>query len=186
MMNKAKFIPLVAFLMLGLSACSDQDNQTTNSAAEPVATSSQQPSEQSSSKAEADGVALADKKKDAEATCYSLAVKHSGYDPANPPAIPQTTVQTTQPSGPTGSRLRGALRGAVIADVVGGDSSDGAALGAIAAGTRERRQQASAQQQAQAAANQQQQAAINKQQAGQSAFNTARAACLEGKGYTAK
>ena len=41
-------------------------------------------------------------------------------------------------------------------------------------------------QQTQDEAAEQQQAAIAKQQAGQDAFNKARAACLEGRGYTVK
>jgi hypothetical protein len=52
-------------------------------------------------------------------------------------------------------------------------------VGAVAARGQSRRQNAAATQQAQ----QQQQSATQQQQAG---FNKARAACLEGKGYTVK
>jgi Ca2+:H+ antiporter len=67
----------------------------------------------------------------------------------------------------------------VVGEVVGGDAGTGAAVGAAAARGQSRRQNAAAGQQAQ----QQQQAATQQQQA---AFAKARAACLEGKGYTVK
>ena len=127
-----------------------------------------------------------EQQKQDEAACYSWAVDNSGYDPASPPSIPPATVQSSQPSGPTGARARGALRGAAIGEIADGDTGDAALAGAAMAGSRQRRQRRRANQQAQTAAAQQQQAATAKQQAGQDGFNKARAACLEGRGYTVK
>ena len=115
-----------------------------------------------------------------EAACRSWAIQQSGYDPAKPPpkqavATPPTTATGTTP----GAGLRGAARGAVVGEIVGGDAGTGAAVGAAAARGQSRRQNAAATQQAQ----QQQQAATQQQQA---AFGRARAACLEGRGYTVK
>jgi hypothetical protein len=115
-----------------------------------------------------------------EAACYTWAVQQSGFDPAKPPpqqaaAKPPTTATGTTP----GAGVRGAARGAVVGEVVGGDAGAGAAAGAAAARAQSRRQNAATAQQAQ----QQQQSATSQQQA---AFAKARAACLEGKGYTVK
>ena len=115
-----------------------------------------------------------------EAACYSWAVQQSGYDPSRPPPTqaapqPQTTATGTTP----GAGLRGAARGAIVGEVVGGDAGTGAAAGAVAARGQSRRQNAAAGQQAQ----QQQSAATQQQQA---SFGKARAACLEGRGYSVK
>ncbi len=121
-----------------------------------------------------------DQQKKDEAECYQWAVKQTGIDPSKPapqaaPAAPPTTATGTTP----GAGVRGAARGAVVGEVVGGDAGAGAAAGAAAARSQSRRQNAAQQQQATA---QQQQA-----QSGQQAtFAKARAACLEGKGYTVK
>src|SRR6187549_1057609 len=118
-------------------------------------------------------------KKD-EGECHVWAVQQSKYDPANPPqqtaaAKPPTTATGTKP----GAGVRGAARGAVVGEIVADDAGAGAAAGAVAARSHSRRQNAQAQNQAQ----QQQAAAV---QQGQAAFTNARAACLEGKGYTVK
>ncbi len=115
-----------------------------------------------------------------EAACYQWAVQQSGFDPAKPPppqaaAAPPTTATGTTP----GAGVRGAARGAVVGEIVGGDAGAGAAAGAAAARGQSRRQNAAAAGQAQ----QQQQAGTQQQQA---AFGKARAACLEGRGYTVK
>jgi hypothetical protein len=115
-----------------------------------------------------------------EAACYTWAVQQTGFDPAKPApqqAAPQppTTATGTTP----GAGVRGAARGAVVAEAVGGDAGAGAAAGAAASRSRSRRQNAAAAGQAQ----QQQQAATQQQQA---TFAKARAACLEGRGYTVK
>lgn len=112
-------------------------------------------------------------KKD-ESACYQWAVQQTGFDPAKPPpaaAAPPTTATGTTP----GAGARGAVRGAVVGEVVSGDAGAGAAVGAAAARGQSRRQNT---------ATAQQQSSATQQQ--QSAFAKARAACLEGKGYTVK
>jgi hypothetical protein len=114
-----------------------------------------------------------------ESACYTWAVQQTGFDPAKPPpqqaaAKPPTTAMGTTP----GAGARGALGGAAIG-AIAGDAGAGAAAGAVVARSSSRRQNAAAEQQAQ----QQQQAGTQQQQ---SAFAKARAACLEGKGYTVK
>lgn len=111
--------------------------------------------------------------KNDEAACYSWAVQQSGFDPAKPPqqaAQPPTTATGTTP----GAGARGAARGAVVGGIMG-DAGAGAAAGAVAGRGQSRRQNAAAAQQSQAGSQQQQQA-----------FAKARAACLEGRGYTVK
>jgi hypothetical protein len=118
--------------------------------------------------------------KNDEAACYQWAVQQTGFDPAKPP--PQQAAQTppTTATGTTpGAGLRGAARGAVVGEMVGGDAGAGAAAGAAAGRAQSRRQNAAASQQAQ----QQAQAGTQQQQA---AYAKARAACLEGRGYTVK
>jgi hypothetical protein len=115
-----------------------------------------------------------------ESACYSWAVQQSGFDPAKPPpqqaaAAPPTTATGTTP----GAGMRGAARGAIVGSALGGDAGTGAAVGAAAARGQSRRQNAAVAQQGQ----QQQQAATQQQQ---SAFAKARAACLEGRGYSVK
>jgi hypothetical protein len=122
----------------------------------------------------------ADQQKQDEASCHTWAVQQSGFDPAKPPpaaapATPPTTATGTTP----GAGARGAVRGAVVGGVIADDPGTGAAVGAVAARGQSRRQNAAAANQAQ----QQQQAAVSQ---GQSMYGKARAACLEGKGYTVK
>jgi hypothetical protein len=122
----------------------------------------------------------ADQQKKDEAACHQWAVEQSKFDPANPPQQQAGAKPPTTPTGATpGSGVRGAARGAVVGEVVTGDASAGAAAGAVAARSQSRRQNA-------AAAQQQQQQASAQQQAGQQAYQKARGACLEGKGYTVK
>jgi len=121
-----------------------------------------------------------DRQKKDESECYTWAVQQTGFDPAKPPpaaapATPPTTATGTTP----GAGARGAARGAVVGEIVADDAGAGAAVGAVAARGQSRRQNTQAQNQAQ----QQQSAAV---QQGQAAFTNARAACLEGKGYTVK
>lgn len=121
-----------------------------------------------------------EKQKSDEAACYSWAVKESGFDPAKPPPAKAAAAPPTTASGTTpGAGVRGAARGAVVGEVVGGDAGAGAAAGAVAARGQSRKQNAAAAQQAQ----QQQSSATQQQQA---TFGKARAACLEGRGYTVK
>jgi hypothetical protein len=114
-----------------------------------------------------------------EGACHTWAVQQSKYDPANPPAPPATAAAPTTATGTTpGAGLRGAARGAVVGGILG-DSGAGAAAGAVAARGQSRRQNA-------AATQQQQQAATQQSQAGMASYQKARAACLEGRGYTVK
>ncbi len=118
-------------------------------------------------------------KKD-ESECHKWAVGQTGFDPAKPPPQAAAPAPPTTATGVTpGAGARGAARGAVIGEVVGGDAGTGAAVGAAAARGQSRRQNAAQQQQA----SQQQQQAQSSQNA---AFAKARAACLEGRGYTIK
>lgn len=121
----------------------------------------------------------AQQQKSDESACYTWAVQQTGFDPAKPPpqaaAAPPTTATGTTP----GAGVRGAARGAIVGEVVGGDAGTGAAVGAAAARGQSRRQNAAAAGQAQ---QQQQQASTQQQQS----FAKARAACLEGRGYTVK
>jgi hypothetical protein len=116
-----------------------------------------------------------------EGECHQWAVGKTGFDPTKPPAqtaaVPQspTTATGTTP----GAGVRGAARGAVVGEIVGGDAGAGAAAGAVAARSQSRRQNAAAKQQTAA----QQQQATSSQQA---SYGKARAACLEGRGYTVK
>lgn len=126
----------------------------------------------------AKGQSAAQQQKD-EGECHTWAVKQSKYDPANPPkqaaaATPSTTATGTTP----GAGARGAARGAVVGGMMG-DAGAGAAAGAVAARGQSRRQNA-------AQAQSQQQAATQQDQTGLTAYQKARSACLEGRGYTVK
>ena len=113
-------------------------------------------------------------KKD-ESKCHSWAVQQSKYDPANPPPTAAATPPTTASGTTPGAGARGAARGAIVGEIVGGEAGAGAAAGAAAARGQSRRQNSA-----------QQQAATQQQQAGMAAYEKARAACLEGRGYTVK
>jgi hypothetical protein len=121
-----------------------------------------------------------DQQKKDEGACHTWAVDQSKYDPANPPPQAAAPATPTTATGSTrGAGMRGAARGAVAGEVINGDASSGAAIGAVAARGASRRQNA-------AAAQQQQQAAGAQDQAGLASYQKARAACLEGRGYTIK
>jgi hypothetical protein len=120
-----------------------------------------------------------DQQKADESQCYTWAVQQTGFDPAKPPAAAAPPPPTTATGTAPGAGARGAVRGAVVGEIVADDAGAGAAVGAVAARGQSRRQNAQAQQQSQ------QQAAATNQQ-GQAAFSKARAACLEGRGYTVK
>jgi hypothetical protein len=113
--------------------------------------------------------------------CHQWAVQQTGFDPTKPP--PQTATAAKPPTTATGTTpgagVRGAARGAVVGEIVSDDPGAGAAAGAVAARSQSRRQNA-------AAAQQQQQAAAQQTQQKQAQYGKARAACLEGRGYTVK
>jgi len=121
----------------------------------------------------------ADQQKKDEGECHSWAVGQSKYDPANPPPPPATAKPPTATGTTPGAGARGAARGAVVGEIVSDDAGAGAAVGAAAARGQSRRQN-------NAAAQQQQQAATQQQQAGMATYQKARAACLEGRGYSVK
>ena len=124
----------------------------------------------------AKGQSAEQQKKD-EGECHIWAVEKSGYDPANPSPAPQVSKSMTVTG--SGARVRGAIGGAIIGEIADGDTGNAALAGAALGGMRERRRQRRAQQESQAAAAQ-------KQQSGLSNYNKAKAACLEGRGYTVK
>lgn len=115
-----------------------------------------------------------------EYECHAWAVQQTGVDPTRP----MTSYQGSG-SEPTARPLRGAAGGAALGAVGGaiaGNAGKGAAIGAavgfLGGGIR-RHEQRRKQQQQQAAAQAQQQALINE-------YNRARAACLQGRGYTVR
>jgi hypothetical protein len=122
-----------------------------------------------------------DQQKKDEAECHQWAVKQTGVDPSKPaPATAAAPAPNTTATGVTrGAGARGAARGAVVGEIVGDDAGAGAAAGAAAARAQSRRQNNAQQQQAAA---QQQQAQTSQN----TSYAKARAACLEGKGYTVK
>ncbi len=124
----------------------------------------------------AKGQSAGQQKKD-ESECHLWAVERSGYDPANPPPAPQAN--SPKPVTGSGARLRGAVGGAIIGEIADGNAGDAALAGAALGGLRERSRQHRAQQESQ-------NAAVQKQKLGLSNYNKARAACLEGRGYTVK
>jgi hypothetical protein len=126
----------------------------------------------------AKGQSPAQQKKD-EGECRTWAVAQSKYDPAKPPPSPAAANPPTTATGTTpGAGVRGAARGAVVGGIMG-DAGVGAAAGAVAARGQSRRQNAAQEQQ-------QQQAATQQDHAGVAAYDKARAACLEGRGYSVK
>ena len=120
----------------------------------------------------------AEQQKKDEYECHNWAVKQSNYDPTS-----TAQAQPPQSAGPErGSGVRGAGRGAAAGAAVGaigGDAGKGAAVGAgagaVGARGQSRREQAKTQEQASA-----------QQSAGQQEYAKAKAACLEGKGYSVK
>jgi hypothetical protein len=118
----------------------------------------------------------ASQQKTDEGACHTWAVEQSKYDPANPPPPPQA--QTAPVTG-SGARARGAAAGAAVGAITGNDTGDAAKAGAVVGASAQR----SANRRAERGAAE---AASSQQQAGLAAYQKARAACLEGKGYTVK
>lgn len=115
-----------------------------------------------------------------ETYCYQWGVQQSGIDPLNPPNVQAQQVQT----GPDGSAVGGAARGALAGVAIGaiaGDAGKGAAIGAASGamvGHRRSRVGRSQQQQAN------NQAADQAEGDMMNSFKKAYSACLQGKGYT--
>ena len=128
-------------------------------------------------------------KKD-EFDCHTWAVQQTGYDPIKASQAPAPApLPTDKPQAERGSGARGAAKGAAAGAAVGavaGDAGKGAAVGAAAggvAGRQRSKNKAEDQQQQQIA---QANAAAADQAELAKKYNAARAACLEGKGYTVK
>ena len=114
--------------------------------------------------------------------CYGWAKGETGFDPM---AVPTATEAPPQQEAKQGGVARGAVRGAAVGQLIGGDSSStksGAAAGAAVGGMR-RNDQKRKEQQAQQQWEQEQQQiyADNRNR-----YNRAYAACLEGKNYTVR
>jgi hypothetical protein len=122
-----------------------------------------------------------DRQKKDEYECHQWAVQQTGYDPTKPAPAPAAAPKppTTATGTTPGAGVRGAARGAVVGEVVGGDAGAGAAAGAAVARSSSRKQNA-------AQAQQSQQSAQQAQSSQQATYGKARAACLEGRGYTVK
>jgi hypothetical protein len=137
----------------------------------------------------------ADKQKQDETECGTWAVQTTGIDPAKPAAPPaQAAAAPAAQAPPKGARVKGAARGAaagaVVGEVANNDADEGAAVGAavgaVAAGRQSRKQQAASQQQAAEAQKKAEADAAAAKAAQTDSYNKARAACLEGRGYTVK
>ena len=110
--------------------------------------------------------------------CQVWAQQTTGINPA---ALAQTPPPQA-PKGPAvggGERVAGAAGGAIVGEVFGGHSGEGAVLGAVVGGARSRRNQAQRQQAAQQQADSARSSQIN-------TYNRAVGACMEGRGYTVR
>jgi len=127
-------------------------------------------------------------KKD-EFDCHTWAVQQAGYDPIAASQTPPAQAPTGKAEAERGSAVKGAAKGAAAGAAVGaiaGDAGKGAAIGAAAGGVGGRARSKNKAEEKQ----EQQVAAANAANANTAAladkYNKARAACLEGKGYTVK
>jgi len=117
-----------------------------------------------------------------EFTCYNWAKGETGFDPM---VVPTATAPPPQQSAPKGGVRRGAVRGAAIGAVAGGNSSDigkAAAVGAVAGGMRRQDQKRKEDTESQQWEQEQQRI----YQENRSLYNRAYAACMEGKNYTVR
>jgi hypothetical protein len=109
-----------------------------------------------------------------ESECAQWATQQTNYNPSNPPPATASGKPQTATGTDVGAGARGAARGAVVGGMMG-DAGAGAAAGAVAARGQSRRTNRNEAQQATA-----------QQSAAQQNYLKARAACLEGRGYTVK
>jgi hypothetical protein len=117
-----------------------------------------------------------------EYSCYQWATGQTGYDPVKAASSTKTVTRTVstgpaQGSGAHGA-VRGAAKGALAAAVVDGSAGRGAALGGLVGGARGRAASTGTETITEEVS------AVDP--ARQKEFDRARAACLEGKGYTIK
>jgi hypothetical protein len=123
-----------------------------------------------------------EKQEEDKFTCYGWAKGETGFDPMEVPTVTEAPPQQETKRGGVG---RGAVRGAAVGQIVGGDSDStwkGAAAGAAVGGMR-RNDQVRKEQQSQEQW-EQEQAQIYAEK--RSRYNRAYAACLEGKNYTVR
>lgn len=117
-----------------------------------------------------------------EFTCYNWAKDESSFDPM---AAPTATEAPPQQEAQKGGVRRGAVRGAAVGQIVGGDSDStwkGAAAGAAVGGMRRNDQKRKEEAEyAQWEQEQQQIYAENRNR-----YNRAYAACMEAKDYTVR
>jgi hypothetical protein len=125
-----------------------------------------------------------------ESQCYDWSKAQTGYDPKNPPKVEAAAAEPVS-EGPSGERVKGAVRGAaagaVIGEVADNDAGKGAEIGAaagvVAGGHRTRKarrdEKAKAEEQAKADATATSQAQAD-------TFKKGLSACLESRGYTVK
>ena len=117
-----------------------------------------------------------------EFTCYNWAKGETSFDPM---AVPTASTPPPQESAPRGGVRRGAVRGAALGAVAGGNSDDvwkAAAVGATVGGMRrqdQKRKEGAEQQQWE-----QEQQRIYEEN--RNRYNRAYAACMEGKNYTVR
>ena len=117
-----------------------------------------------------------------EYTCYNWAKGETSFDPM---AVPTASTPPPQQAAPTGGVRRGAVRGAALGAVAGGNSDDvwkAAAVGATVGGMRrqdQKRKEGAEQQQWE-----QEQQRIYEEN--RNRYNRAYAACMEGKNYTVR
>lgn len=122
------------------------------------------------------------------AQCYSWAAQQTGFDPASARVTTAPPPPQQQVVG-SGAMLGGAARGAAVGAVggaIGGDAGKGAAIGAGAGallGGMRRSREIQADQQAYQSHVAQQQGAHAQ---GQANYDRAFAACMSGRGYTAR
>jgi len=127
-------------------------------------------------------------KKD-EFDCHTWATQQAGYDPIKASQTPPTQVPTGTAQAERGSAVRGAARGAAAGAAIGaiaGDAGKGAAIGATAGGVGGRVRSKNKAQDKQDQQVEQANAAAADQARLAERYNSARAACLDAKGYTVK
>jgi hypothetical protein len=111
-----------------------------------------------------------------EAECSTWATQQTGFNPANPVVVTQHKTGSVVGSG---AMVKGAAAGAAVGAIGGNDvgnaAAKGAAVGAIAKLRANRR-----------AAEQANQSEAQKAQAAMNEYLTARAVCLQARGYAVK
>ena len=118
-----------------------------------------------------------------EFTCYNWSKEQSGFDPMAPPTATEPPPQET--ASQSNSVARGAVRGAAIGQIAGGDSKStrrGAAAGVAVSGMKRQ----DAKRRDEAARQQWEQEQVRIYQENRNRYNRAYAACMEGKNYTVR